>query len=281
MKRKIINIDNEKCNGCGMCANGCPEGAIQMVNGKAHLVGELLCDGLGACIGSCPVGAITIEEREAEPYDERKVLENILLKGPEVLAAHLKHLAGHAQYEHMRIAKDLLTEKGIDLPYIKENGGHNHGHGGGCPGSMMKDMRKPVPADGAGQDQRTAPASELGQWPIQLKLLNPGAPYLAHAEIIVAADCVPFVYADFHRRFLKGKILIIFCPKLDEGREEYVAKLAEIFRHNDIRSVSVARMEVPCCGGTTAIVEEAIQRSGKRLVIKEYTVSIDGEMIQE
>jgi hypothetical protein len=144
---------------------------------------------------------------------------------------------------------------------------------------MMKDMRKPASAHGAGPDPKTVPVSELGQWPIQLKLLDPSAPYLAHAEIIVAADCVPFAYADFHRRFLKGKILIIFCPKLDDAREEYVEKLAELFRCNDIRSVSVARMEVPCCGGTTAIMEEAIQRSGKRLVIKEYTVSIDGEII--
>lgn len=277
MKRKIIRIDEEKCNGCGQCANGCPEGAIQMVGGKAHLIGELLCDGLGACIGSCPVGAITIEEREAEPYDERKVMENILAKGPDVLAAHLAHLAHHGQHEYMETAKKVLKEKGIDMPDINEHGGHGHGHGGGCPGSMMKDMRKASHGDGgktAGPVQ-----SELGQWPIQLKLLNPRAPYLNYAELVISADCVPFAYADFHRRFLKGKILIIFCPKLDDAREEYVEKLAEIFRHNDIRSISVARMEVPCCGGTTSIVEEAIQKSGKRLVIKEYTVSIEGEII--
>jgi ferredoxin len=279
MKRKIIKIDEDTCNGCGQCANGCPEGAIQMVNHKAHLVGELLCDGLGACIGTCPVGAITIEEREAEPYDEKKVMENILAKGPDVLAAHINHLSSHGQTEYLKTAEEVLKEKGIPMPKLGGSEGHVHGHGGSCPGSMMKDIRKTVSADDGGDRHACPLRSELGQWPIQLKLLNPRAPYLDHADLVISADCVAFAYADFHRRFLKGKILVIFCPKLDNAREEYIEKLAEIFTHNDIKSVSVVRMEVPCCGATTAIVEEAIEKSGKRLVIKEYTVSIEGEMV--
>jgi Fe-S-cluster-containing hydrogenase component 2 len=274
MKRQIIHIDEDKCNGCGLCASGCPEGAIQMVGGKARLVGELLCDGLGACIGSCPAGAITIEEREAEPYNERKVMENIIAKGPDVIKAHLRHLADHGQTEYLEEAKRVLKQQKVEVKVENEGEGH---HNGGCPGSMMKSF-KTEEHKGGKRPHGPAP-SELGQWPVQLKLLNPAAPYFRNADLLIAADCVPFAFGDFHSRFLKGKALVVFCPKLDQAYEDYVEKLAELFRINDIKSVSVVRMEVPCCGGTTAIVEEAIKRSGKRHIIKEYTVGLEGEII--
>jgi len=232
MKRKIIRIDEEKCDGCGLCIPDCPEGALKVVDGKVKLVSESLCDGLGACIGKCPKGALAIEERDADDFDEVKARENM----------------------------------------------ETHDHGHGCPGMMMMDFTKergPAPAKEAGGRKESA----LRQWPVQLKLLNPDAPYFKGADLVVAADCVPFSYADFHGRFLEGKVLVIFCPKLDDSYEEYVDKLALIFKKNDIRTVTVARMEVPCCGGTAAIVEEAIKKSGKRLVIKDHTISIKGEII--
>lgn len=275
MKRKIIKIDEQLCNGCGLCAQGCPEGAIKMINGKAKLVGELYCDGLGACIGECPVGAINIEEREAQPYDEAKTLENIIPQGESVVRAHLLHLKDHGQTEYLTQALAVLRQKGINISM--ENSAVPHQHGvGGCPGSMARELKK-TPTD-----KRSAPIaseSELRQWPVQLHLLNPYAPYFKDSDIVVAADCVPFAYADFHNRFLKGKILIIFCPKLDQSQEVYTEKLVEIFKNNNVKSITVVHMEVPCCFGTLGLVEQAVQKSGRNILMKEYNISIDGKII--
>jgi NAD-dependent dihydropyrimidine dehydrogenase PreA subunit len=276
MKRKIIKIDEEKCNGCGKCVPDCPEGALQIIDGKARLVGELLCDGLGACIGNCPEGAITIEEREAEEYDERKAMKNIVAKGPAMIKAHLKHLKDHSQDEYLKIAKDFLQEKKITVPEL-EDAGHTGPHGGACPGSMM--MSFGGTTSPAHQTAGPAPSSELRQWPVQLQLLNPSAPYFKNVDLVIAADCVPFAYADFHRRFLKDKVLIIFCPKLDTTLEEYVEKLTAIFKNNDIKSVTILHMEVPCCFGTVSLVEEALKKSGKNILVKDYTISLRGEII--
>lgn len=267
MKRKIIKIDEEKCNGCGQCIPNCPEGALQLIDNKARLISDLFCDGLGACIGTCPLGAISFEEREAEPYDEGKVMENIVRQGTNVIAAHLAHLQDHGETELLRQAIAFLKANNIDIPNF---------HKGGCPGAAARHMRRDTGSSTA--DYPLQQESLLQNWPVQLMLLNPRAPYLKGADLLVAADCVPFAYADFHRRFLQGKIMVTFCPKLDRTIEQYIDKLALIFESQDIRSVSVVHMEVPCCSGTLRIVEEAQKKAQKIIPVKEYTISIHGEI---
>jgi ferredoxin len=275
MKRKIIKIDEDKCNGCGLCVPACHEGAIKIVDGKARLSADFLCDGLGACLGECPQGAIVIEEREAADYNETKVLKNVIQEGQGAVAAHLQHLADHDQTKYIKEAEQYMQQKG---PHMKQGTPADKALPCGCPGSMTRDFRKeakpPVEELAGG-----SVSSQLQQWPVQLRLLNPASPFFQNADLVVAADCVPFTYANFHQKFLKGKILAVFCPKLDEDVEEYVAKLATIFKENNIRSVTVIRMEVPCCGGTVSIVEEALHRSGRNVIMKEYMISLRGEII--
>ncbi len=270
MKRDIIKINKEKCTGCGDCIPGCPEGALQVIDGKARLISDLFCDGLGACIGTCPQEAIEIEQREAVPYDEVNVMENIVKEGHNVIKAHLKHLDDHGQKDFLKQAIDFLIAKNIKIPdYESET------VSGSCPGSMEIDLgEKPI----SGRD---APmySGELRNWPVQLQLLNPNAPYLKNADLLIAADCAPFAYANFHQRFLKDKILIIFCPKLDKTIEQYVDKLTEIFKNQDIKSISIVHMEVPCCSGIEVIVKKALEKSQKNIIIKDYTISINGEII--
>ncbi len=268
MKRKIIEIDEAKCNGCGVCLPNCPEGALQLIDGKARLVSDLFCDGLGACVGECPVGAIRTVEREAEPYDERKVMANIVRQGENTLKAHLKHLDDHGESKLLQIALAYLAEHGLSVPEWKTP----EKLPCGCPGTLAKKIARP------GNGAITGGASALRQWPVQLKLLNPAAAYFDDADLVISADCVAHAYGSFHRDLLQGKILIVFCPKLDSDIDGYVEKLAEIFRRHEIRSVTVARMEVPCCGGTVAIVEQALERAGKQFEVKVKTVGIDGEM---
>ena len=275
MKRDIIKIDEERCTGCGQCIPNCPEGALQVIDGKARLVSDLSCDGLGACIGHCPEDAISIERREAEPYDERKVMETIVEAGPNVIRAHLDHLASHGQDAYRAQAAAYLREKGIPEPAPAAKA-----QDGGCPGARIMDFRANEKAGPGEQPEGgAAPESQLRQWPVQLHLLNPHAPYFRGADLLVAADCVPFAYPGFHQRFLKGKALVVFCPKLDRSDEIYVEKLAEIIKHNDIKSITVLHMEVPCCFGTTRLVEEALKRSGKKVAVKDQTVSIRGELV--
>jgi ferredoxin len=275
MKRKIIKIDEDKCNGCGLCVPACHEGAIRIVDGKARLSADFLCDGLGACLGECPQGAITIEDREAEGYSEIKALENIMKEGQGAVSAHLKHLADHGQAGYIKEAEQYMQEKG---PHMEQGSPTDKPMACGCPGSMTRDFRKEAKPT-AEEPASGSVSSQLQQWPVQLRLLNPGSPFFQNADLVVAADCVPFTYANFHQKFLKGKVLAVFCPKLDEDVEEYVAKLATIFKENNIRSVTVIRMEVPCCGGTVSIVEEALHRSGRNVIMKEYMISLRGEII--
>ncbi len=274
-KRKIIKIDEDKCNGCGVCIPNCPEGALQVIDGKARLVSELFCDGLGACIGHCPQGAIAIEERQAVEYDETKVMKNIVKQGPNVIKAHLAHLKSHDEHKLLKQALEYLDEKGIDNPLAGNNIVRGHGHGG-CPGSKMMDLRKHDAAEGGKPLARGV--SRLSQWPVQINLVPVNAPYFEGAELLVAADCVPFAYADFHEELLKGKILLVGCPKLDDAAA-YQEKITRIFKNNKIRSVTCAHMEVPCCFGLVHLVKAAIEGSGKNIPFKDVNISIRGEKV--
>ncbi len=295
MKRKVIKIDNDKCNGCGLCVPNCAEGAIQIIDGKARLISDLFCDGLGACLGHCPEGAIEIEEREAEPYDERKTMEeNIVPAGMNTIKTHLEHMRDHGETEYLNIALDYLKEKGISNPLEDDmakpaaekkgcgshgGGGHQHGHGGGCPGSKMMNF------GGKGsvkeEQKEGSVKSELQQWPVQLHLVSPVAPYFRNADVVLAADCVAFAMGNFHQDYLKGKGLAIACPKLDSNMEVYVDKLATMIDQAEINTLTVMRMEVPCCGGLMAIAQEALKKAERKVPVKEIMVSLRGEKISE
>lgn len=276
MKRKIIKIDESKCNGCGECIPNCPEGALQIIDGKARLISDLFCDGLGACIGECPIGAISVEEREAEPYNEAKVMVNVVKGGPNVIKAHLKHLKDHNETEFYNQAIEYLKENGIEIPEIEEKTVPF-----ACPGMKLVDNRKKIPQpplEKGDLDSNEERSSELRQWPTQLHLLNPRASYFQDADLLVAADCVPFTLNGFHEKFLRGKTLLHFCPKLDNSYDEYVDKLVQIFTLNNIKSITLLRMEVPCCGGTTATVKAALEKAGKNISINDIIISLDGKI---
>ncbi|MBN1499281.1 MAG: 4Fe-4S binding protein [Spirochaetes bacterium] len=262
MKRKIIEIDEKKCNGCGVCIPGCPEGALQMIDGKARMVAEYFCDGLGACIGECPQKAIKVIEREAEAYDERKTIVNIIAKGENTIRAHLKHLYSHGENTFLAQAVEELEKAGIEIP----------------------DYKTGVKAPGVTIENDAAEAADvpstLRSWPVQLKLISPMAPFLKNADLLFAADCTAFAYGNFHKDFLLNRIGIILCPKLDNSAEEYIEKTSEIIRNNDIRSITVLRMQVPCCGGITYIVQEAVKRSGIDIHADEKIISIDGNILK-
>jgi ferredoxin len=290
VKRKIIKIDEEKCNGCGLCIPNCPEGAIQMIDGKARLVSDLFCDGLGACIGECPQDAISIEEREAEKYDEDKVMDNIIKQGKNVIKAHLKHLESHNEIEYLKQAIGYLKKKGIKNPLDDNKDERNLDDKKNskstcksseqifqCPGSRVVDFTedseakpkaKPIPRR----------ESELCQWPIKIRLVPPSAPYLKDADLLIAADCIPFAKNNFHEDFLKGKILLIGCPKFDDYKL-YMEKITEILKQNNIKSITCVHMEVPCCFGFIRIIQEAITDSGKDISLKEINISIKGDII--
>jgi NAD-dependent dihydropyrimidine dehydrogenase PreA subunit len=279
MKRKIISIDENKCTGCGKCIPDCPEGAIQIIDGKARLISDLFCDGLGACIGTCPEGAICVIEREAAPYDEKTVMENIVRQGAPVIKAHLEHLASHGQTDLYKQALEYLKEHKINIPgnvHTRLPQAQHGLHHAGCPGSMAKSIPRNRSAPDRWSSEKAG--SELRQWPVQLKLLNPSATYFDNADLLISADCVPFAYAGFHAELLRDKIVIIFCPKLDSDIEGYVTKLAEIFSGHTIKSITVAHMEVPCCSGVRYVVDRALERSAKKIPVTEKTITIQGEV---
>ena len=237
MKRRIIEIDENKCNGCGACAAACHEGAIAMVDGKARLMRDDYCDGLGDCLPTCPTGAITFVEREAAAYDEQAVMENKQRK---------------------------MRNEGMTLPF-------------GCPGSQSRNIqRQDASAVETPQAQQT---SRLSQWPVQIKLVPVNAPYFDGARLLIAADCTAYAYAAFHERFIKGHITLVGCPKLDSV--DYSEKLTEIIRENDIKSVTIVRMEVPCCGGLELAAKKALQQSGKFIPWQVVTVTVDGRLVEE
>ncbi|MDP1621850.1 MAG: 4Fe-4S binding protein [Bacteroidales bacterium] len=286
MKRKIIQIDEEKCNGCGICIPNCHEGAMQLIDGKARLISDLFCDGLGACIGHCPEGAIEIIQREAEPYDERKVMEMMVPKGRNTILAHLSHLKDHNETEFLQQAIDFLKENNIMMTPEKTE---NHSHGEcGCPGSMAKDFRTESPmvetqtnAETHSNASQLPATSELRQWPVQLHLLNPQASYFKNADVVLGADCAAFAMGDFHARFLKGKSIAIACPKLDSNKESYVQKLSSMISDTKINSLTVVMMEVPCCSGLLHMAQSARSNAGRNIPIKQAIVSLQGEVLEE
>lgn len=270
MKRDIITIDQDKCNGCGQCVKGCPEGALQIIEGKARLVSDLFCDGLGACIGDCPENAIKIEKREAEPYNEYKAMENISKGGEKVIQAHLKHLKEHGQREYLEQAIEYLEQKSLFIPDFEQKTQCN------CPSTMCKTIER---SEQKTEQKEYTCSPQLTNWPIQLMLMNPDAAYFENADLLISADCAPFSYPNFQQKFLKGKILIMFCPKLDKTTDAYVEKLSYIFKNKNIQSITIVHMEVPCCSGIEIIVKRALEDAKKIITIKDYTVSVSGELI--
>jgi len=262
VKRKIIKIDEEKCNGCARCIPNCPEGALQIIDGKARLISDLFCDGLGACIGHCPEGAIEIEERETEPYNEARVMENIIKAGPNTIKAHLKHLKEHGEEEYYNQAVSILKEKKIKVPEVD----HQHGHSGGCPGAKVIDFSK---------------SSGLRQWPIQLRLISSLASYFRGADVILAADCVAYALGDFHKDYLKGKSLAIACPKLDDDKEIYIEKITSLVDDAKINTLTVMIMQVPCCSGLLQIAKAAAAAGKRKIPIKAIVVSLKGDILSE
>jgi len=246
MIRKIVQIDEGKCNGCGLCVPSCAEGAITIVNGKARLAADNLCDGLGACLGDCPQDAIRVIEREADEFDETAV------------ARHLKETK-----------QDLVELK-------PHHAGHGYTAPAGCPGSRVMSFSDGNRDNGDRAREEKEP-SRLAQWPVQLHLVPVNAPFFQDADLLIAADCVPFAYAGFHRDFLAGKALVVGCPKLDDNRF-YLEKLTELFRVSRIRSVTVMRMEVPCCGGIVMAAQQALAASGKEIPFTEITIGIKGDV---
>lgn len=272
MKRNIIKIDEEKCNGCGACIPDCPEGALQVIDGKARLISDLFCDGLGACLKACPRDAMSVEEREAEPYDEYKVMLNIIKGGENVIKAHLKHLKDHGEDKLFEQAVDALNKNNVKIPKLEEDKLPC-----GCPGHLQKDLRSSKKDNEVKEVQSMD--SQLNNWPIQLKLMNSNASYLHKADLVIAADCVAYSYANFHSKFLKNKILMMLCPKLDSDINSYIEKLADIFEKQEIQSITIVHMEVPCCGGVEIIVKKALEMAKKYIIVKDYTVSINGELV--
>ena len=238
MLRDIVRIDEEKCNGCGLCVPACAEGAIKIIDGKAKLIADNLCDGLGACLGHCPQDAIIVEKRNAAAFDE---------------AAVEAHLGGPA-------------------PAAADHPGHPPA--GGCPSAQVRHL---APSAAAGSSEAAPRRSELRQWPVQMHLVPPSAPFLQDADLVLAADCAPFAYADFHRDLLQGKALLIGCPKLDDG-QAYLDKLTAILRQNRVRSLTVVHMEVPCCSGLIAIARRALEASGAATPLATVKVTIGGEL---
>jgi len=306
MLRQIIQIDEVKCNGCGQCIPNCHEGALQIIDGKAHLISDLFCDGLGACLGHCPEGAIEIIERETEPYNETIVMETIVKQGRYTILAHLEHLRDHNEHGFLKEAISYIKKNNIDLspgaeikPLVastinfqnmKEALNHvksENESSCGCGSSKTLDFRIDMDkvnlaAVSSGAVLTGAPSpSELRQWPVQLHLVNPMASYFQGADVILAADCVGFAMGDFHNRLLKNKSLAIACPKLDTNKEVYAEKLSIMISDAKINTLTVPIMEVPCCGGLIQIAKLAVQQSGRNIPIKKIVVGVKGDILTE
>ena len=244
LKRKIIEIDEELCDGCGQCVPSCAEGALEIVDGKAKIVADMYCDGLGACLGECPNDALKVIEREADEFDEEAV-------------------------------EEFLAEKKKNQPEEKEET-----MACGCPSTQIQSFQSSSPCAEANRPMNLEVNSELTQWPVQITLVPPTAPFLKGADLLVAADCVPFAFPSFHRDFLKGKAIMVGCPKLDDA-QAYINKFTEVFKTADVKSITTVVMEVPCCSGLPMIVKKALEASGKKIPLEEIVVSVRGKILEQ
>ena len=295
MRREIVEIDREKCNGCGNCVPNCHEGALQIIDGKAVLVSDLMCDGLGACIGHCPEDALRIEVREAGTYDERKVMAEMAGKGKNVVIAHLRHLKDHNENGFLKEGVSYLWEHEDELDFhpsevveavhelpavsaaFRVAGTPSH-HGHGCPGSRSEEFTaRPVSSS---VEEEAPKSSELTHWPVQLHLINPSAGFFQGADLLLAADCAAYAAGDFHAAYLRNKKLIIACPKLDQGKEIYIEKIRRLITDAKVNTITVVRMEVPCCGGLLQMVHLAAGAAGRKVPVKEIVLSVSGEVME-
>lgn len=298
MIRDVVTIDEDLCTGCGDCVPACHEGALQIIDGKARLISDLMCDGLGACLGSCPTGAMEIEKREAEPYNEVKVMEIMVTKGENTVRAHLKHLKDHKELGYLKEGVSWLranaTKADFDVQVLITEV-HNYKPGqpetepvapvkpmthakmGGCPGSQERTFAPVAPA----QDNMVSSASALRQWPVQLHLVNPAASFFQKADVVLAADCVAFSLGDFHSKWLAGKSLAIACPKLDQGMETYLQNLVTMIDDAQINTLTVMIMQVPCCSGLMQLAKVAAEQAARKIPIKQVVVGLEGNILRE
>lgn len=307
MEREIIHIDEELCNGCGDCIPNCHEGALQLIDGKARLISDLMCDGLGACIGHCPQGAITMEKREAEAYNETEVIKGMALKGRNTVLAHLQHLMDHNEHDFVKegvswlrnnepvldfdleevinivhSSKEKAREEKVETAQaapinIAQMAPQQEAAGCGCAGSAPREIRRDETAPVNNMKQ----PSELRQWPVQFHLVNPAAGYFKGADLLLAADCSAFTMGNFHSDYLKGKSLIIACPKLDSGQETYLQKLVQLIDQAMVNTIHVMIMEVPCCGGLLRLIDLALETASRKVPVKCTVVSAGGEVLSE
>lgn len=289
MLREVVKINEELCNGCGLCIPNCHEGALQMIDEKARLISDLLCDGLGACLGHCPQDAITIEKREAEPYNEQKAIQHIIPQGKNTVVAHLKHLRNHNETAFMREGMEYLKSIREDLPFNLEDiisemhkpkiSVLHQAPGGGCSGSAERIIQKPRATSFSAVQQYGV--SELCQWPVQMHLINPASSTFTGTDMVLAADCAGYAMGDFHNRLLIGKTLGIACPKLDQNTDSYIAKLLRLINEAKINTLTVVVMEVPCCSGLLQMAKMAISQSTRKIPLKMLKISVEGEVLKE
>jgi NAD-dependent dihydropyrimidine dehydrogenase PreA subunit len=290
MKRDMVKIDEDLCTGCGDCVPNCHEGALQIIDGKAVLVSDLMCDGLGACIGHCPEGAITIEKREAEPYNETKVMEEMVAKTKNTIVAHLVHLKEHGETGFLNEGIEYLKNNSktikhnvneiIEVVMGEKTDSHSHNHGGqgcGCQGSAPQEFKRVDTLGGV----VTAEDSALTHWPVQLHLINPNAPYFKNSDLLIAADCSGFSLGAFHSRFIKGKSLVIACPKLDHNTDVYIEKMKIMIDQAEVNTITVVIMEVPCCGGLLQMVQQATSSAKRKVPVKLVVAGIKGDILKE
>lgn len=257
VKRNIIKINEELCNGCGLCAKGCHEGALQIIDGKARLISELYCDGLGACIGDCPMNAISVEEKEVEAYDEIAVIKRIIPKGDKVLEAHLQHLKNHGEMNLLQQGIQYLKDNDIPLPDM-----------------TLTQPQNIVSLSSSKSSSKSLSLSSSINWPVQLHLINPQSGVFNNADLLLVADCVAYANPKLYSELLVGKKLAIACPKLDVNKESYVNKLIQMIDDSKINSLTVAIMEVPCCGGLIRLVEMAMEKSQRKIPMNKIVVKI-------
>ncbi|MBT3207567.1 MAG: 4Fe-4S binding protein [Bacteroidetes bacterium] len=292
MIREIVKIDEELCDGCGLCIPNCHEGALQIIDEKAILVSDLMCDGLGACLGHCPQGAITIEKREAEEYNETVVIAEMVNKGKNVVIAHLQHLKEHNETQFLKEGVRYLVENKEEIDFdvneviykvhnnIKKMESNDSNPGCGCMGSQEMSFENQEKVDVAPVNMGEL-KSELRQWPVQMHLINPNANYFQNADVVITADCVAFALGNYHQKFLKDRSIGIACPKLDSQTEIYIDKFRRMIDEAKINTFTVMIMEVPCCGGLIQMVKTAVDQAERQIPVKLIVVGIQGDILSD